>query len=74
VIIAGTGWMLHNLRPLLFPDFTINFIFIAIAGMGELALMLWLLIRGCSSRGHLRVGQRSTTTNPTIISRFSFVV
>jgi len=46
VIIAGTGWMLHNLRPLLFPDFTINFIFIAIAGMGELVLMLWLLIRG----------------------------
>jgi len=46
LILAGTGWMIDNLRPLLFPDFSINFIIIAIAGTGELVFTFWLLIRG----------------------------
>jgi hypothetical protein len=46
LIIAGSGWLVDNLKPFLFPGFTINFTIIIIAGLGELAFMFWLLIRG----------------------------
>jgi hypothetical protein len=46
LIVAGSGWLIDNLKPLLFPDFTINFIFIMITGLGELVFTLWLWIRG----------------------------
>ncbi len=46
LMLAGAGWLLDNVRPLLFPGFHINFVFIITAGLGELAFMVWLLIRG----------------------------
>ena len=44
--LAGFGWLLDNLRPIAFPSLQINFIFIMIAGLGELVFMIWLLVRG----------------------------
>ncbi len=46
VFIAGLGWLADNLQPLLYPGFNINFIFVSIAGLGELVLMVWLLVKG----------------------------
>lgn len=46
VTLSGLGWFLNNLQPLLYPDFKINFIIIAVAGLGELVLMVWLLVKG----------------------------
>jgi hypothetical protein len=46
LIIAGSGWLIDNIRPYLFPGLTINFTIIMVAGLGELVFMFWLLIRG----------------------------
>lgn len=44
LIINGLAWMVNNLRPYLYPNANLGFIWIAFAG--ELVFMLWLLIRG----------------------------
>jgi hypothetical protein len=46
LIITGLGWLIGNLQPILFPQFTINSTIINIAGSFELIFMLWLLIKG----------------------------
>jgi hypothetical protein len=46
VALAGTGWLLDNIQPYLFPGITINFAITATAGLGELVFMFWLLIMG----------------------------
>ncbi len=46
ICVAGVGWLADNLQPLLYPDFKINFIIVATAGLGELVLMFWLFIKG----------------------------
>jgi hypothetical protein len=42
--INGFGWMIDSLRPYLFPNAHLRFIFITF--FGELFFMLWLLVRG----------------------------
>ena len=44
LIIAGSGYLLTNLKPFLFP--TINLDFAEYTFYGELIFMLWLLIKG----------------------------
>ena len=44
LIIAGSGYLLTNLKPLLFPN--INLDFAEYTFYGELVFMLWLLIKG----------------------------
>lgn len=52
IMLAGIGWMANNLQPLLYPNFEINFLLVAVAGLGELVLMFWLLIRGWRLKDH----------------------
>jgi len=42
--IDGLGWVIDSLQPYLYPNASLGFIFITF--FGELAFMLWLLIRG----------------------------
>lgn len=44
VAIAGVGWILSELRPYLYPNGNIGWIFFT--SFGELIFMLWLLIAG----------------------------
>jgi Domain of unknown function (DUF4386) len=44
LVINGSGWLIDSLRPYLFPNAHLGFIFITF--FGELILMLWLLVRG----------------------------
>jgi hypothetical protein len=44
LIIAGFGYLINALRPILLPD--INIDFAQYTFYGELIFMLWLLIRG----------------------------
>ena len=46
VFLAGAGWLLDSLQPLLFPHITINSTLILSLGFMELSLMFWLLIKG----------------------------
>lgn len=46
LIVAGLGWLVDELQPLLYPQFVINSTIINITGIFELIFMLWLLIRG----------------------------
>ncbi|HLY69331.1 MAG TPA: DUF4386 domain-containing protein, partial [Puia sp.] len=50
LVIAGSGWLMDNMQPYLFPGLRINFTIIMIAGLGELVFMFWLLIRGSKIR------------------------
>jgi hypothetical protein len=38
------GWLIDSLRPYLYPNVPLRFIFITF--FGELLFMLWLLVRG----------------------------
>jgi hypothetical protein len=49
LVIDGLGWMIDPLRPYLFPNATLGWIFITF--FGELVFMLWLLIRGWKIKG-----------------------
>jgi hypothetical protein len=40
----GLGWMVDSLRPYLYPNANLGFVFITF--FGELVFMLWLLIKG----------------------------
>ena len=42
--IDGLGWLIDSLRPYLYPNAHLGFIFITF--FGELIFMLWLLVRG----------------------------
>ena len=42
--IDGLGWLIDSLRPYLYPNVHLRFLFITF--FGELILMAWLLIRG----------------------------
>jgi len=42
--INGLGWLIDSLRPYLYPNAHLGFIFITF--FGELIFMLWLLVRG----------------------------
>lgn len=44
LIVNGLAWIVNNLRPYLYPDANLGFIWIAF--YGEIVFMLWLLIRG----------------------------
>jgi hypothetical protein len=44
LVIDGLGWVIDSLRPYLFPNVHLGFLFITF--LGELFFMLWLLIRG----------------------------
>jgi hypothetical protein len=44
LVIDGLGWVTESLRPYLFPNAHLGFLFITF--LGELFFMLWLLIRG----------------------------
>jgi hypothetical protein len=44
LVIDGLGWMISMLRPYLYPDVHLGFLFVTY--LGELIFMLWLLIRG----------------------------
>jgi hypothetical protein len=44
LMINGAGWMVSNLRPYLYPNANLGYIFITY--FGEIIFMLWLLIRG----------------------------
>jgi hypothetical protein len=44
LVIDGLGWVIDSVRPYLFPNAHLRYIFITF--FGELFLMLWLLIRG----------------------------
>lgn len=45
LILAGVGYLIeYNLKPLLFPDYNTGYLMITF--FGELAFMVWLLIRG----------------------------
>jgi hypothetical protein len=46
VMVAGLGWLINSLRPLLYPEFHIDFTVVSIAGAGELVLMVWLFTKG----------------------------
>ncbi len=48
LVINGLGWMIDSLKPYLFPNAHIGFIFITF--FGELVLMVWLLSRGWKIR------------------------
>ncbi len=42
--IAGIGYVVYNLRPYLYPDAEIGFVFAAF--LGELVFLVWLAIWG----------------------------
>jgi hypothetical protein len=44
LVINGFGWIIGNLRPYLYPQAGLGWLFIT--SFGELVFMLWLLIRG----------------------------
>jgi len=44
LVIDGLGWVTESLRPYLFPNAHLGFLFITF--LGELFFMFWLLIRG----------------------------
>jgi hypothetical protein len=44
LIIAGSGYLLNSLKPILFPGITINFAMYTF--FGEVIFMIWLIIRG----------------------------
>ena len=44
LVIAGLGWVFHELSPFLLPNTDMGFLFITF--FGELFFMAWLLIRG----------------------------
>ncbi len=44
LVIDGAGWVTDSVKPYLFPDAPLGFLFVTF--LGELFLMLWLLIRG----------------------------
>ncbi len=44
LVINGLGWVIDSLRPYLYPNAPLGFLFITF--LGELVFMLWLLIRG----------------------------
>lgn len=44
IVINGFGWAVTNLRPYLYPNANVGFLFVTY--FGEIVLMLWLLIRG----------------------------
>ena len=46
--VDGFGWVINCLRPYLFPNAHLGYLFIAF--LGELFFMLWLLIRGWKIR------------------------
>ena len=43
--IAGLGWVIHSLRPYLYPKVNLEFVMIT-SSVCELIFMLWLLLRG----------------------------
>jgi hypothetical protein len=48
LVVDGFGWVTTSLRPYLFPNAHLGYLFIAF--LGELFFMLWLLIRGWKIR------------------------
>ena len=44
LVVDGLGWVTSSLRPYLFPNAHLGFLFITF--LGELFFMLWLLVRG----------------------------
>lgn len=44
LVIDGLGWVIDSLRPYLYPNAHLRFLFITF--FGELFFMLWLLVRG----------------------------
>jgi hypothetical protein len=44
LVIDGLGWVIDSLRPYLYPNAPLGFLFVTF--FGELIFMLWLLIRG----------------------------
>jgi hypothetical protein len=44
LVIDGWGWVIDSLQAYFYPDAKLKYLFIAF--LGELAFMLWLLIRG----------------------------
>lgn len=44
LVIDGLGWVFDSLRPYLYPNANLRFLFLTF--FGEIFLMLWLLIRG----------------------------
>jgi hypothetical protein len=58
--IAGLGYMVYYLQPYLYPDLDLPFLILTITGLGELALLFWLLARG--SRIGARVEGSSSPT------------
>jgi hypothetical protein len=48
LVVDGFGWVTNSLRPYLFPNAHLGYLFIAF--LGELFFMLWLLIRGWKIR------------------------
>jgi len=60
LVIAGVGYIVHNLQPYLYPDAEIGFVFATFAG--ELVFVLWLATRGWRIP---EPGQASTQLAPT---------
>jgi Domain of unknown function (DUF4386) len=61
LIVNGLGWIVNNLRPYLYPEANLGFVFITF--FGELIFMLWLLIRGWKiEEPEASNAQRSTLT------------
>lgn len=48
LVIDGLGWIIDSLKPYLYPNAHLRFLFITF--FGELIFMLWLLIRGWKIR------------------------
>lgn len=44
LVVDGFGWILDSLRPYLFPNLQLKFLFVTF--LGELFFMIWLLARG----------------------------
>lgn len=44
LVVDGLGWVIDSLRPYLYPNARLRFLFLTF--FGEIFLMLWLLIRG----------------------------
>ena len=44
LVINGLGWVIDSLRPYLYPNAPLGFIFVTF--FGELVFMVWLLVRG----------------------------
>jgi hypothetical protein len=48
LVVDGLGWVIDSLRPYLYPNARLGFLFVTF--FGELVFMLWLLIRGWKIR------------------------